>query len=325
MRQLSIFWTILLLLGVGAIQQVVYGQNHSLDNKQYKVISLDGLNMRMNPHIESVILHALPFGEQVELLEAEGFGSLQLPSRTLHHADLTSSVAFNGDWWKVKYREQEGFVFSGFLRPANDWNSGANFPGINMDFHLLFTGYNCFNNVPPHNRFHWYGLYRVEKNAYEFRVVEPRFFFRYEDLGSQIITILEDQELLFIIGSLKPFKQLASDQLLVETAPKPPVQDWLDHHFPQSLQLENGTPEVPWEARLFVQRGEKRQCLNPEASLVDAPRRILWNGDLDGDQQDDYVIQYGEKWSHTVLYLSTVAADGEIVRPVAVYYSGYCC
>lgn len=326
MKQLRILEVMVAICGLVLLPVLVSAQDNVIVNNQYKVVSFNGLNMRQNPHPESLILSALPFGTQVELLESEGFGLLALPSRTLYYANLPSAVEFKGSWWKVKYQENVGFVYSGFLAPTVNWNKGANFEDINTDYHLLLPGFGCFSNIPCDNRFTWKGLYHTGENQYEFRVVDPRIFYNYEDIGSQSITVADNRGLILIIGSRERVDQLTPGALLHETYPKAIENTRMPNPFPPSIQQERTKTAVePWRTRLFIQEGERRQFLNPHGSHMDTARRVLWNGDLDGDKQDDYVVQYGEKWSHTILYLSTAAEGDQIVRPVAVFYSGYCC
>lgn len=52
---------------------------------------------------------------------------------------------------------------------------------------------------------------------------------------------------------------------------------------------------------------------------------LIWHGDIDGDDEEDYIIKFGEKVSYIVLYLSSEAIEGQIAKPVAIFYTGYCC
>ena len=76
-------------------------------------------------------------------------------------------------------------------------------------------------------------------------------------------------------------------------------------------------------AKLFLKQGSKKQLLNEPA--LDFPTAIAFAGDLDGDNKDDYIIHYGDKAGVMILYLTSQAKTGELIRRVAVFYASWCC
>ena len=91
------------------------------------------------------------------------------------------------------------------------------------------------------------------------------------------------------------------------------------------LEIYRKDPLHFWDDQQLVLKNKGiRQIISPSSS-TDGPWNLYWSGDLDGDGQQDYIIQFGDKDARTQLYLSKSAAKNQLVRPVAVYYSGYCC
>lgn len=79
------------------------------------------------------------------------------------------------------------------------------------------------------------------------------------------------------------------------------------------------------DARISLVRGEVRQTLHrPDDNVYscDEPHfDVLWAGDLDGDGGLDLLTELSSKYSHhpRQLYLSSQAADGDLVARVAVF------
>lgn len=68
-------------------------------------------------------------------------------------------------------------------------------------------------------------------------------------------------------------------------------------------------------AELWLGNTQGLQLLS--AGELGAPSHAVFAGDLDGDGKRDYALSYGERAATEVLYLSSAAAPGKLVAPVA--------
>lgn len=198
---------------------------------------------------------------------------------------------------------------------------------MNTDFVLLYSGFSCYYNIYDKSQFHWYGLYK-RKTGYELKKISISYF--YDDYSKEGLTPFgtmtnDNIDLSLIIGSRLTMKEGNVDGT-----------DFPDQNHNFKIATQNNyellnklsmelidSPYDEYHPVLKLKRGTKEQILNIE----DSPTlySIDWMGDLDRDGKPDYILNYGEKLTLTVLYLSSQASGAQIVKPVAVYYSGYCC
>ena len=131
---MRILWSIgLLLLTLSGLAQ----EEFLILPATYRVTSLNGLNMRMNPHIESVILMAIPYAEEVEVLENKSYGEFTQGQHQMYGFDnISYDISVTGHWVKVAYQGKQGFVFSPYLIYATP--PREHIAGINEDYLLLF-------------------------------------------------------------------------------------------------------------------------------------------------------------------------------------------
>jgi len=151
------------------------------------------------------------------------------------------------------------------------------------------------------------------------------------DLG---IVVKNDKHLLYIIGSKKALPEgvieskFTHHHFVNDTAPADTLErerfenDFLEVKEKGSLrEWKSGKETIRkyyWDQSIYAKHNDKIQWISDE-SYID------WVGDLDQDGIMDYIVTHGEKNAMTILYLSSGRRDEEIVRPVAIYYSGYCC
>ena len=105
---------------------------------------------------------------------------------------------------------------------------------------------------------------------------------------------------------------------------------WLNHDDFQTnynrgnFEDEFYTEQNENERLLILRKHGIKQILN-EGFGRQHPSCLYFEGDLDGDGKNDYVISYGVKSSITILYLSSEANRNELIKAVSIFYSGYCC
>jgi uncharacterized protein YgiM (DUF1202 family) len=108
----------------------------ALANTEYTYIAaLSGMNMRASPDQKGEIILLVPYGKQVEVL-----------GKTDKYLEIEGIV---GEWYKIKFNEKEGYVFSGFLlnfQPPTSLNSTGfenylsnNFKSIEKNKHILWS------------------------------------------------------------------------------------------------------------------------------------------------------------------------------------------
>ncbi len=308
-------------------------QTREIDLERNVVISTNGINLREFPNRGSKVLTAIPFGERVVILNEKSFGTETIG----HYVDFDygyaisgyereNKIAIKGDWIKVSYKGQRGFVFSGYLGYKSDSNNKNN-TDFNREVVLLYQTTSCYTNIYPPQSYNWYGVYH-KKNIYEIRPITISYY--YDDytepgLTPFVTSTSDNRDLAFIIGSKTKMKEGRIDGTNF------PGQERYfrdetrtNHKLLNELSMErvesSGGQYLPY---LKLKSGNKRQILNIDD---DSPlQSIVWMGDLDQDGKRDYIIYYGDEESMMVLYLSSHAKAGQIVKPVAVYYSGYCC
>ncbi|MEO7176363.1 MAG: hypothetical protein ABIV51_10685 [Saprospiraceae bacterium] len=234
-----------------------------------------------------------------------------------------------GAWISVKLGKYQGYMFDGYLCEIDSSVDAK------TDFRLEFEEINCscINYDPTLN---WYGVYRtnggdsllkVEIEIYKMELMENSSI----DL---LRTNIKDRESLFLIGSKIP---LTERKIGYGT-------DRHDFVYPgQSFRMRGGIvlnalgnvksigycPEIEnYKLRLSNEGfGGWNQDLTPDFSMVGECKMmyLIWNGDLDGDQLDDYVFEEaGTVSSVRTLFLSSQATSGNFVKKVNAKNIGGC-
>lgn len=166
------------------------------------VIAQPHLNMREKPNKNSEIIAQIPFWKKVEIYDGNNY------------IDTVNGIT--GYWYKAKYDNKEGFVWSQYL--GNFYLSDDTI--VNIDFQILHEGYKCsgFNYSPELN---WYGLYKTEDSTkQELLKVELQFIFKNttseeeknkyfkDEYGADLIVKTNrEKESLLIIGAYQPLKE----------------------------------------------------------------------------------------------------------------------
>ena len=282
------------------------------------VIAVPGLNMRSQPSVTGEIVTVIPFGEMVDMYDGPSHGedTIGFHELYLYGSDQQNIYPVIGEWVKVRYKDYEGFVFNPYLYAAWALNR-VKYPGqMNQDYFLLFPRMHCFYNFWYHPEAYWYGVYEKGGNVFLKKIKISFFQAFYNDFSGLGICADHNKGLLFIIGSKKKIEEKKLFKKHTE-------KRWTNN-FDEFANFEIDTLERG--IKLILTAGDKKQNLTPKTrNGYMYPSYLLWEGDIDGDDENDYVIHYGEKSSQTILYLSSESGENEIVKPVAVFFSGYCC
>ena len=306
-----------------------FGQYEQMgvDTNQNVVISPNGLSIRFKPSLKSKKLGVVPFGKRVEIEDIKSYGWDTIGRNEYFNGEeISYSSPISGQWVKVKYQNIKGFMFNAYLYsyfPYSSYDSEIK-KNLNLDFALLFPGENCFTNINFEPNMNWYGLY-FEKGKYSLRKTTVGFYRIYSDMLDFGISSSDNKNLLFIIGSKKPLKQKTIEGEFWKGFSRSlyPFKDEYHEAFEKhGIEFQQKEGE---SLSIILKDKSKSQLLNPKEIQFSYPSAILWKGDLDGDSKPDNIFHYGEKSGQTILYLSSEAQDGKIVKPVAAYYSGYCC
>ena len=314
------------------LAQSIFAQElpKGIDILQNVVIAKSGLRMRSAPNLKSKKLQTVPFGETVKITHNESFGVLLKNGETITTQAFNKAIdkyfdAILGDWVKVDYQGIIGYMCNAYLFNAKHKTSieQEKKRGLNQDIVLLKGGTNCFNNVFPQAGRYWYGLSNEKIEVVE---VEYKAVFADGPAYYMLETSTKRGYDYFIIGSKTPFKTGESvndlEDIFGVGSTKLRHQEVMAKHHLKVVKLKNeynGT-------ELWVERDGKKQLLNPKNDRFYTESVVLeWAGDIDGDGQSDYIITFGEETSECILYLSSKAEGDQLVKPVAVWFSGYCC
>ena len=306
MKNLIITFVLISILGIC--------KANSIDEPERTVIAISGLNLRATPTIDGEIIARVPYLDQVALLSEAVSPTDTLG--TVNYGDHVHDVWTDhimGEWVKVKYQDKEGYVFNAYLM-YDRWEEPLQTE--ECQYAISFDGLNCVDNIHRNKDIKWKGIFK-NGEGYEMRDVQLSYYMSPDiDLGDWFATTTQSEEApLFMIGA-------AGDQFS-----NGPVEgtyfdggNYFDYSM-DSATVENITIHfLEEEAYLTIDEGDQQQKV-----ILDYGIQILWKGDLDGDGKNDYVFTTGEESSSTTLYLSSEAKEGQLVQPVASYFSGYCC
>lgn len=315
-----------------SIQSFGQFEKMRIDTNQNVVISPNGLSIRSQPNLKSKKLGVVPFGKKVKIEEDKNYGW-----DTIGHYDfvwggsINSNFPITGHWVKVKYKNIQGFMFGAYLynAPFRRNYESETMQKLNNDFALFYPGVNCYLNINFQKNMNWYGIYK-EDGVYHLKETSISFFKTYSEATGEIsdfgISTSDNRSLLFIIGSKKPLKEKILEGEEWERFSFSFFQ-YKEEDFEKIKKYGLEIKKVDNQSGFSIQltQGSKSQILNPKEMGIAHAMSIQWAGDLDDDGQLDFIFHYGEKNGQTILYLSSEAKNGDIVKPMAAYFSGYCC
>lgn len=300
-----------------------------IDKNQNLVISTNGLSIRSRPTLKSKKLGVVPFGKKVIIENDKSYGwdTIGLYKSIWGKSyDSENDYPITGHWVKAKYGNISGYMFSAYLYYETN-GSYSDEPeylkNLNKDFAILFPGLNCYSNINFSSKMKWYGVYQ-EDGIYHLKKTSVSFFRAYSELLDFGISTNDNKSLLFIIGSEKPLNEKILEGLYWKRFGDSFYQ-YTDQDFQALLKYGIQVDPAKYGFSITLKSLEKSQLLNPNDAGISHAIAIQWVGDLDDDGKLDFILHYGEKNGQTILYLSSEANKNEIVKPVAAYFSGYCC
>ncbi len=256
-----------------------------------------------------------------------------------------------GFWWHVQYLGKEGYMFSGFLSLLED-DPDYFEPG--KGYRLRMPG--PFANPVAEPGWRWYGLFRSGDGVYGFRRVNTRYLSvdfrllsdslgraagfveeRYTERVDVIETVPADP--LVLIGSRREMKEMPKvtgnhasffrngNDCILAMKPGPHQAETIRE---SALQYEEHGSTLEW---YFTGRNGLRQPVQLSVpahresgreipAQIYKPTALEWYGDLDGDNRLDYIVAMAsaDTGYATVLFLSSEAGPGEVVKAVAAFY-----
>ena len=225
----------------------------------------------------------------------------------------------------MKYAEIEGFVFSPYLANIDKFQKNS-IEKVNAEYGLNFPGQLCSDNIHRNKKLKWFGLYETpETGKYFLEQIEVDY--NITDSEYTWLNILGGKKgllLMFGVSDLKKVNKHIDGEFfnfMINTI------EFINYRNNCSIYTGDDL-SIEYDKRNWIitlKNNGRTQILNPESYNLSTPDSLVWRGDIDGDNMDDYIIKYGEKVIQIVLYLSSEAKDDELVKPVAVFYTGYCC
>jgi hypothetical protein len=308
-----------------------------------KVISIEGLSLREKPEMQARRLTVMPFGAAVKVMDTLLAVEDSLPPLFVwegyHGEEELNPVPRVGFWVKVSYQGQVGYAFDIYLLSQDEIyetesRSILKEHGFNQDFVLLVPGETCLNNMADNAKYTWFGIYQFGSQC-QVRPVRLRQHMRRYATGAAIYRRLvsladENKELLYIVGArgsfetqialVRAFHSDATIEAYSHTASrwKQSRDLGIEYSCDSAMQGDCQGPTV-------YRQGRQTQVLDAPDPYPDYYPTLELAADFDGDGKLDFIIYYGETSSCTILYLSRYARKGELLRPVAIFLSGYCC
>ncbi len=214
----------------------------------------------------------------------------------LHNGDRNRPT---GHWVKISVDKKTGYVFDGYL---SDFYS--NHKDKNRDFAVMPLGANCIYNLQPVRDFNWYEIVVREDSFYLQPTAISYFYNRNSGLSPLFIFADKKEKYATVIGSKRKNLSGIKGKMRIESEEISPTTEKTIRVALSSSAGKAFKENATWLANYIT------KCTI---------------ADFDGDGKPDYLVDFGEKTSNTVLFLSTAAEGKEKVRPVAVLYLGYCC
>lgn len=131
-------------IDVSQIEKPIQKQKRKYAKRKYRTIASTGLNLRTEPKLSSETILKIPYFDEVQVVDENSFGSDTLNLKKNENGELVSKIGNNiiGDWVKVKYENQVGYVFSAYIMRGENSYTGRP-KGLNKKYGLHFTGENC--------------------------------------------------------------------------------------------------------------------------------------------------------------------------------------
>jgi hypothetical protein len=279
----------------------------------YTVIATSGTLLRQQPGWAAAVSLQLPYGTHLTVIERMQYDTLQEP---------ISKHKVAGTWVKMRYKNNEGFVFSADVM-SRDYNEHRH------PVHFFVKGGHCLSNYEFSPDYNYYAVYQQDSLHHYMRRVQPVFYVRHEiptgldvwewfhietDLGG---------EPLFIFGLPKKLNEQG-----IVSYPPTRYEYYSETDTPEPVQTSHYTIHI-------VRENKDSGWPIPEVALLDRKgvriqkfvgSKILFCGDLDQDGIADLMyLDTNEKEGGYHLALSSYARAGKFLEAVGYYQLGYCC
>lgn len=287
----------------------------------YAVISFDGVNLRSKPTKASKIEARIPYRASIEVIENESYGKEHYKDCTFYRDGNQYDISIDGYWVKAIYKNVEGYVFNSFIYQYAKSLSVSDYKRFegdlihwnkyNDNYVLLLPKSFCTLNLPLNPNINWYGIYQFH-NAYKLKSVDLSIYhttYKKDNYRDLVYSTNNNENLKFIFGSFKKLDE-REIQGLYNIGGSPTVDNFFDYKLD-----ENGV--LDFKALALLNASEPQSYKD----II-----VNWQGDIDHDGEFDYVISSSccGEFVHTYLYLSS-EFDGDSMKPVSVFGSGYCC
>jgi hypothetical protein len=325
------------------------------------VIATGGLKLRATPGQSGKTLALAPFGAKVQVLNRDKgeYGQVVYdpPARrdtigTLYPPYHPGNERLHiGYWLKVRYAGKTGYMFSGFLADADQLGQYDK-KELNNQFRLRTTEGNagCSNDPVFDPGWHWYAVYETTLGKFNLKKIQPRYAVEnytdengnYELYPSDVVITADSPEApVFMIGTRTPWQERSDlPGFWWTTAPNAqylPDSDQFNTDFLArygvtaqyvTINDDDQHPRQITQWHLLGKNGERQEVgmlrVYEENSMW-SPDHLVFAGDIDSDGKQDYVFASLGEMGYYVLYLSSLAQKGELVRPAAVLWTWYTC
>ena len=228
---------------------------------------------------------------------------------------MNDTTKYFGNWVKVKFNNTIGYVLDSYLFYVSEGERRFDL-NENKNYILLATGCGCSpENIYDPSEWHLYGYYFNEDNTYEVKKLTINYLSTKEYTCDLLITLSQPEGLKFIIGYKHPIS-IQNGLILCE-------EIFYSFENATNIFTKFGLTCSSYPGELSLKRANKKQVLSK--SEFDSLTDKYFVADIDGDKINDFIIGYGDKGHIKVLYLSDVAKANELLKIVAIFYSGYCC
>ena len=301
----------------------------------YTAISPSGLRMRDKPSLTADVVGKVPYLGMVSIVDiykvVKDTLNKDAKYKGYSHSHLDKNIP--GDWVLVNYEGNEAYVFSAYLTYGfPNWDSK---PWRHKDYAINSISKDCILEIHENPEMNWYGVFKKEDGFFMKPIqMSYRILHQKNMLSSCIVNATPSKNLGLCFGTLKE----VDTQWLDMTA------SWIKLEYdslyePKFAKLKDSSKEKLKALNLDVQKsggdgfelvltdGEISQVLEKGLNLEPYwPETIHLAGDIDQDGKMDFYINYisHDSIGDAILYLSSEAREGEIVRPVAINQRGYC-
>lgn len=281
-----------------------FGEQTQRPEVFYRVVPVDGANLREMPKLDSRVILTIPFAEQVSTSDIVNYDTI-IDNR-------------NGNWIKAKYKTHSGYIFSGFIEDYKYVEKSS----INSFYRIQPEGL-IIKELSYDPELNWYGLYHnTASDQYELKKVEVEIISYKSTVICAPLSIENPNRNGnpgFFIGSsinLNPGLKNTSRTTLHKC---------LSNADECTLTLEEINYSILLEDfKLKITNGHEEQLLISgisESTFL----RLEFAEDIDGDNKLDLILNAfkntgdGSQGGTYYMFLSSMVKDKSLVELVSTY------